>query len=97
MADEARLERRPIFAEGEFQWSIVLASPARPEGAPLSNFVAALVNQVDGQRNIGQILAAFTEGVEDPEQVKQAREMALNAIGILYVDGAIDGLKGLSD
>lgn len=94
LAEGAKLERRPIFADGEFQWNVVLSSPMRPEGTPLSNFVAALVKQVDGQRNIGQILERFTHGVEDTEQVKQAQDAALNALGILYVDGAVDKLRG---
>ena len=94
LAGEAKLERRPIFAEGEFQWSAVLSSATRPEGTPLSNFVAALVNLVDGKRNIGQILDRFTQGVEDSEQIEQAHESMINAISILYVDGAIDSLMG---
>ncbi|MCH7802032.1 MAG: tryptophan 7-halogenase [Chloroflexi bacterium] len=93
LAEGAKLERRPIFAEGEFQWSMVLSSPMRPEGTPLSNFVAALVKQVDGQRNIGQIIERLTQGVDDTEQVKQAEDAALNALGILYVDGAVERLK----
>ena len=94
LAGEAKLERRPIFAEGEFQWSVVLSSATRPEGTPLSNFVAALVNLVDGKRNIGQILDRFTQGVEDSEQIEQAHDSMINAISILYVDGAIDSLMG---
>jgi halogenation protein CepH len=94
LAKRAKLERKPIFVDGEFQWSIVLSSPARPEGTPLSNFVAAVVNLVDGQRNIGQVLETFTQGVEDTDQIKQAHDSALNALRILYVDGAIDKLKG---
>ena len=94
LAGEAKLERRPIFAEGEFQWSAVLSSATRPEGTPLSNFVAALVTLVDGKRNIGQILDRFTQGVEDSEQIEQSHESIINAISILYVDGAIDSLMG---
>jgi hypothetical protein len=94
LAKRAKLERKPIFVDGEFQWGIVLSSPMRPEGTPLSNFVAAVVNLVDGQRSIEQVLETFTQGVEDADQIKQAHDSALNALGILYIDGAIDKLKG---
>lgn len=89
------LERRPVFADGEFQWSIVLSTILRPEGIPLSNFVAKLVNEIDGIKSVGQIVNKLMGNIESKEQSKQAEETVLTALGILYVDGAIEKLNRL--
>lgn len=90
LADGAELERRPILADGGFQWSIVLSTRLRPEGVPLSDFVARLVNQFDGLKDASTILENLTAGMPDPEQTRFAGETAMNALGILYIDGVVD-------
>ena len=53
----------PVFADGEFQWSIVLVSPQRPQGVPVSDLVAALLSRIDGRQTTRQLIDRLTEGV----------------------------------
>ena len=83
-------DRRPIFADGQFQWSDVLISPQRPEGVAVSPFVTNLVSEIDGNRNVRKIIeriAANASGQADDDRVAQA---VLSTLKILTVDGLIE-------
>ncbi len=84
-----RLERGLTFADAQFQWSPLLITPDRPEGAPISQLVAALVSCIDGQHSVSQILTHLTEGIESVEQKEIAAEALKTALRILHTDRAV--------
>ncbi|MCY4653864.1 MAG: hypothetical protein OXC95_11950, partial [Dehalococcoidia bacterium] len=90
LAPGARLERGLTFAEDQFQWSVLLLSPNRPEGAPVSQLVAALVSCVDGRLTVAQILERLTAGIESADQKQLASEAITTALRILHTDGAVE-------
>ena len=90
LARASEVDRRPIFAEGRFQWSDVLISPQRPEGVAISPFVASLVAEIDGARSVRQIvdrIATRASGQLDEDSVAQA---VLSTLKILTVDGLVE-------
>ena len=96
-ADE-RLERKPTLERDSFEWGFVLTSEGRPEGAPVSLPVARLLRGADGRSTIGQIVDQMVaEARLNPNQRRQLLEQMVVAIGILYIDGAIEELRGLGD
>ena len=88
------LERKPIVAEGEFVWGHVLVTPDRPEGMPCSDLVGALVSRIDGRAAVADILAAICQPYAEAQR-PQIAAATLNALRILYTDGAISHLHGL--
>lgn len=88
-ARDARVERKPVLAEGEFAWGQVLSTPARPEGSPVSLLVATLFEMLDGERNVAQLLQSMHEAQGGGESIVQT---TLAALQILYIDGAITGI-----
>ena len=90
LAKGARLERGLTFAEDQFQWSALLITPDRPEGAPVSQFVAALISRIDGHHTTAQILTRLTTGIDSPTQRKLAAEAIISALRILHADAAIE-------
>ena len=89
LADGVRIERRPIFADGEFRWSAALVSPDRPEGLAVSQLVAALVASIDGQRATHQIVERLTAGVESADGRTLVKRATLDALQILAADEAV--------
>ena len=89
-ADGVRLERRPAFADGDFQWSIVLVSPQRPHGVLVSDLVAALLSRVDGRHTTRQLIDRLTEGVTSTAQMRAASDAILHSLRILHTDGAVE-------
>ena len=90
LTDGSRIDRKPIFADGQFQWSEVLVSPQRPEGVAISPLVATLISEVDGDSSVRDIvgrIAARTSGPLDESGISQ---VVMNALGILSVDGLIE-------
>ncbi len=94
LAPGAVLERKPVVAEGEFVWGHVLTTPDRPEGMPCSELVGALVARIDGRASVGEIVAAVCTAYPEGRRAEVAGA-ALNALRILYVDGAIAELRGV--
>ena len=86
----ARLERGLTFADAQFQWSPLLITPNRPEGAPVSQLVAALVSRMDRQHTVSQLLERLTAGVESDGQREIASEVILSALRILHTEGAVE-------
>ena len=86
----AAVERRPIFADGEFQWSDVLISSQRPEGIAVSSLVAALVQEIDGNRNVREIVRKLGEKVSERFNDDEISQVVLNSLKILSADGLIE-------
>jgi len=95
LAAGVRVERKPILAEGEFVWGHVILTAGYPEGTPCSGLVARLVSLLDGGTSIGALLAMLGAGREVGERALIERSV-LAAVQILYVDGTIADLPGLS-
>ena len=85
-----RLDRKPVFADGEFQWSIVLISPQRPNGVPISDLVAALLSRIDGRLTTRQLIARLTEGVTSPDHKQAASDAILHSLYVLHTEGAVE-------
>ena len=94
LAPGALLERKPVVAEGEFVWGHVLTTPDRPEGMPCSDLVGALVSRIDGRATVAEILAALCHPYP-ADRRPQIATAALNALRILYTDGAIAEMRGV--
>ncbi|MXW23282.1 MAG: NAD(P)/FAD-dependent oxidoreductase [Chloroflexi bacterium] len=95
---DERVERKPTLERDSFEWGFVLTSEGRPEGAPISVPVARLLRGADGQATIGQIVDQMAvEARLNPGQRQQLLEQMVVAVGILYVDGAVEELRGLDD
>jgi flavin-dependent dehydrogenase len=87
LADDVRVERKPVLGAGEFTWGYVLASEGRPEGAPVSDFVARLAGLVDGVRTVREVVMTLVgEAGGDAGAVARS---AVGALGILYAEGAV--------
>ncbi len=84
------VERRPIFADGEFQWSAVLASSQRPEGIAVSPLVAAMISEIDGSRSVDEIIRRIASNVSQPTDGDGLSRAVLSALRILAVDGLIE-------
>ena len=50
LAEGVRVERKPVLAEGEFVRGDVLNTVSQPEGTPCSPLVAAVIDEIDGQK-----------------------------------------------
>ena len=90
LAEGIRLERKPVFADGEFHWSVVLISPERPNGVPVSELVAALLSRIDGHHTTRQLIDRLTEGVTSTNHKRAASDAILHSLRILHTDGALD-------
>ncbi len=90
LANGARLERKPTLAGGEFRWGYALSTPDHPEGVECGDLVAVLLSKIDGRATAAELIAQLKAG-SDPAQGAQVEAAVLSALGILYVDGAIDG------
>ena len=89
LAPGVSLERKPVIGEGEFEWGAVVSSPSRPQGAPVSAVVAALIHQIDGQTTAGALIDHMLHRLE-PQQRAQLMPGLLTALRLLYIDGMID-------
>ncbi len=90
LAAGARLELGLVFADGAFRRSALLITPDRPDGAPVSQLVAALISCMDGQRAVAQILTRLTAGIESARQRELATQAVTASLRILFADGAIE-------
>ena len=86
---EARLERKAVVGEGEFEWGQVVSTPERAEGAPVSDLVALVLARIDGRRTVEGVLAALAAYIP-PDRVAQLRPAILQALRLLHVEGVID-------
>jgi hypothetical protein len=83
-----RVERRPVLGAGEFERGHVLVSEERPEGTPVSPFIAMLLDECDGVRTFGTVMDRLAAATGSSRAALTGA--ALSALGILYADGAVD-------
>ena len=97
LAPGARVERKPVLERDAFEWGHVLTAEHRPEGTPLSLPVARVLAAADGRATVAQLAARLAEeaGLDPAASLRLTEQMA-TAIGILYVDGAVAELAGLT-
>ena len=88
---EAKLERKPVLGNGEFQWGYVLTTPNRLEGTACSDLVAVMLSRIDGRATVREIIDVLSEGTIE-SVAGQIEGAVLSALRILYVEGAITGL-----
>ena len=92
LAAGASLERKPVIGEEKFEWGAVVSSPSRPQGAPISLAVAALLQRLDGSRTSARAIDDLLEGATEEQRSALAPGL-LTAIGVLFVDGIIESLE----
>ena len=96
LAEGERIERKPVLERDAFEWGFVLSSEGRPEGAPLSVPVARLLHGADGRATMSQLVDQMAaEARLDGNGRQQLLEQMVIAVGILYIDGAVEELRGL--
>ena len=91
LGDEVRVLHKPVVGEGEFVWGQVLVTADRPDGTPVSAFVAKLVELIDGRTKVADILGRLRGGA-DEVRGHQIEASGLTALQVLYVDGAVEKL-----
>lgn len=89
LADGVRLQRQPVLSDGEFVWGYGLATAGHPEGLPCSALVATLLYRLDGNATVSAIIDGLCADVE-PAIARQIAPAAMQALEILYVDGALN-------
>ena len=97
LAPGARVERKPVLEGDAFEWGHVLTTENRPEGAPLSLPVARVLAAADGRATVAELAARLADeaGLDQAAALRLTEQMVA-AIGILYVDGAVEDLAGLT-
>ena len=95
LAQGVAVLRKPVLGQGEFQWGHVVTSPGYPEGAPCSALVAEMVSLIDGQKPVAELVSNLTAGL-DTNQAAQVEASVTAALQILYIEGAIADLAGIS-
>ena len=88
LADGVRLQRQPVLTDDRFVWGVGLVTDAHPEGIPCSGLVSHLVAGLDGEDTAAVAIGKLCEGME-PGMAQQAEHAAMQALELLYVDGAI--------
>ena len=89
LADGVRLQRQPVLSDGKFVWGYGLATDGHPEGLPCSALVAGLLHRLDGAATVSAVIDGLCAGVE-PATARQIAQAAVQALEILYVDGALN-------
>lgn len=88
LVDGVRLQRQPVLADDRFVWGVGLVTDAHPEGIPCSWLVSHLLAGLDGKSKAAEAIESLCEGME-PDLAQQAELAAMQALELLYVDGAI--------
>ena len=89
LAEGVVLQRQPVLADRDFVWGYGLVTDGHPEGLPCSGLVARLLHGLDGRITVSEAVASLCHGLE-PVAAQQVEAAALEALQILYIDGAID-------
>jgi flavin-dependent dehydrogenase len=94
LAEGAQVVSRPVLGDGEFVPGIVLTTPERVEGVPVSRLLARALALVDGQRSIAALLDQLKRELP-AEQSERIDASLLLALQTLYADGCIAEIAGL--
>ena len=65
-----------------------LVTAGHPEGLPCSALVAGLLHRLDGRATVAEVIGGLGAGVA-PAVARQIEQSAMQALHILYVDGAL--------
>ena len=93
LAAGARLQRQPVLEGDRFVWGVGLVTDAHSEGIPCSALVSQLLSRLDGQSTASEAVASLCAAIP-PEMATQAEQAAMQALALLYVDGAITPALG---
>ena len=93
LAAGARLQRQPVLEGDRFVWGVGLVTDAHSEGIPCSALVSQLLSRLDGQSTASDAIASLCAAIP-PEMATQAEQAAMQALALLYVDGAITPALG---
>jgi flavin-dependent dehydrogenase len=91
LGDGVAVQRKPVLAEGEFVPGQVLNTVSQPEGTPCSPLVAAVINEIDGQKSVADIVDGLGQHLDQAGHA-QLEEAVSRTVEILYVDGTVAGL-----
>ena len=86
------VERRPVLGAGEFEWGHVLLSEERPDGSPVSPFIALLLAECHDMRPVSAVVDALA--AKSGSNRAALVGTVLSALGILYTDGAVTFRSG---
>ena len=92
LADGVVAERAPVLGAGEFEWGEVLRGGPLAQDLPVSAAVAAVVRLIDGRRSVADLATTLAAGMEE-DAAARAMRVALDAVGILFVDGVVESLE----
>ena len=93
LAAGARLQRQPVLEGDRFVWGVGLVTDAHSEGIPCSALVSQLLSRLDGQSTASDAIASLCASIP-PEMAASAEQAAMQALALLYVDGAITPALG---
>jgi hypothetical protein len=88
LAEGIQVQRKPVLAEGEFVEGYVLNTVSQPEGTPCSPLVAAVIEEIDGQKSVSDIVDGMGAHLDQVGHA-QLEEAVSRTIEILYVDGTV--------
>jgi hypothetical protein len=94
LAAGVTVAQKPILGYGEFVWGNVVTTPGHPQGTPCSGLVSLLVSLIDGKASVAELITKLLDGAGQ-EQRTQIESAILDSLKILYVEGAIEELRGL--
>ena len=89
LAEGVVLQRQPVLVDQDFVWGYGLVTDGHPEGLPCSALVARLLHGLDGRITVSDAITTLCNELE-PAAAQQVETVALEALQILYVDGAIN-------
>ena len=88
-AADARIERRPVVGEGEYVWSRTIVTPDRPDGMPVSDLVASVVDGVDGRRMVAALHAELAARIP-PQSRERLGSQVAETLRLLHGEGVIE-------
>jgi len=88
LAEGIQVQRKPVLAEGEFVEGYVLNTVSQPEGTPCSPLVAAVIEEIDGQKSVSDIVDGMGAHLDQVGHA-QLEQAVSRTIEILYVDGTV--------
>ena len=92
LAPGTLVEKKAVLAEKSFAWGTVLYSCHRPEGIEVSALIRRLVELCDGRRTLAEMISQLG-GADPPAPGDPVARAIVQALRILYVDGAVAELR----
>jgi hypothetical protein len=92
LAPGVSVERQAVLGDGEFVWGNVITVAGRTDSVPVSAPIGRIVAAIDGASTLGELVTR-SAGDSSPDVAARLAEVAVQAAGILYVDGIISELR----